>query len=137
MSFFCRNDRKLCTVIAIAVSAITGIAVAFVEMSGGIVLSGIYYAALLAVAMLYMPVTMVVAAITYSHSRNLRNTPALFTQMLSIIGSILLSVIAILVGTAASAVATTVIAGFYAFFFALLFTSTACIIKFLANGNER
>ena len=137
MSLFCRNDRKLCTVVAIAASVITGIAVAFVQMSGGIVLSTIHFQTLLAVAILYMPVTLVAATITYSHSRNLRNTPALFAQILSILGSIILSVIAILIGTAASAVATTVITGFYAFFFALLFTSTACIIKFLANGNER
>ena len=137
MSLFCRNDRRICTILAVTVSVITGIAVAFAQMSGGITLSGIYFAGLLGVAILYMPVTAIIAAVTYSHSRSLRNTPALFIQMLSIIGSIVLSVVAILVGTAVSAAASTVIAGLYAFFFALLFTSTACIIKFLANGNER
>ena len=84
-----------------------------------------------------MTATLLVAGVTYSNSRNLGNSPALFAQIVGIIGSIVLSVVALLVDTAVSTAVITVVAGFYAFFFTLLLTSTLCIIKYLANGNER
>lgn len=137
MSLFCRSDRKRCTICAVIISVVIGLVFAFAAMSENIVLSPIFFVVLLAVAILYMTATLLVAGVTYSNSRNLGNSPALFAQIVGIIGSIVLSVVGLLVDTAVSTAAITVVAGFYAFFFTLLLTSTLCIIKYLSNGNER
>lgn len=133
MRNMCCEDRCSCTILAVIISAVVGIVLAFAQMSSGITLSTIYLAVILGIAVIYLAVTLLSVATARYQFRSLCSRSALDALIIGIIGTIIMAIVSILVGIAATVIGA-VIVGLLGGFLALMLSATVCVIKFLSSG---
>ena len=135
MSTSCRSCRPACTVIAIAASLILGVITAFLRITAVITLTPAFLWVLFGVAVVYLAVFLVCAAVSRKECCN--DLCSIITALLSgILGTIVLSVVLLAIEFAATSIIGAVLAGALLFFFFLTVTSTACLIRCFFFCNE-
>lgn len=131
MAVFGCNNRWTCPALAVVVSALVGVVAAFLQITVVITAAPLFFQTVFAVAILLLATTLLSAALTNRESCNVCLCPALRAQLVGILGSVLVSLILLAVGFAATSIIGAVFVGLLLFFFSLALTSTACLIKCL------
>ena len=135
MSTFSCVNRNDCTGIALIASLIIGVIAAFLQITGVITLTPIFSIVAFGVAVLYLAVTLIAAALS---QRTVCSNTCVPTSslLLGILGTIISAVILLAIGFAATSVIGAIIVGILFFSFSLMITSTACLIRRLINCSE-
>ncbi len=133
MSLFGCENRFSCTVFAVVASLIIGIITAFLQITAVITLAPAFLWVVLGIAVIYLAVTLLAAALTNRASPCAGTT--LSVLLAGILGSILFSVILLGVGFAATSVVGAIFAGILLFFFSLTIIGTACLVRCLFRTN--
>ena len=135
MSTSCRSCRIGCTVIAVVASLIVGIITAFLRITAAITLTPAFLWVLLGIAVVYLAVTLIAAAIF--RNQCCEDLCSIITALLAgIIGTVFLSILLLAIEFAATSVLGAVLAGALLFFFFLMITSTACLIRCFFDCND-
>lgn len=135
MSTSCRACRTDCTVIALAVSLILGIITAFLRITAAITLTPAFLWVLLGIAVVYLAVVLIASAL--SRGECCENLCSIITAILSgIIGTVILSIVLLAIEFAATSIIGAILTGALLFFFFLILTSTACLVRCSFNCND-
>lgn len=132
MEISCCRNRFNCTAAAVIASIIVGVVTAFLRITGVITLTPVFLWVTLGVALVYLGVVLVAAAIARGGEDN---CSALSALLVGALGTALLSVVLLAITFAATSFLGTFLSGALLFFFSLLLTSTACYIRCLANAD--
>lgn len=132
MSTFNCENRRDCTAIAFVISLIVGIIAAFLQITGVITLTAIFSIVAFGIAILYLAVTLIASSLSHDISCS---SPCVPTSglLLGILGTIVSAVILLAVGFAATSIIGAIVVGILFFSFSLMISSTACLIRCLAN----
>lgn len=131
MSLFNYNTRCRCNTTAIILSLILGIIAAFLQITSVIAIAPIFLGIAFGVAALYLVILFLGAALRRRNDERDCRCPAINTILVGILGTILFSLVLILVDIAAASVIGAILVGLLVFFFSLIFTATACLIRTL------
>ena len=134
MSTSCKSCSPGCVVIAVVTSLIAGIVASFLRITGAISLTPAFLWVLLGIAVVYLAVAFAVSALSVKESCN--DLCCTVTALIAgIIGTILLSIVFLAIEFAATSVIGAILTGALLFFFFLIVTSTACLIRCFFNCN--
>ncbi len=131
----CRCCKTGCTVIAVVSSLIIGIITAFLQITAAITLTPAFLWVLLGIAVVYLAVVLISAAIF--RKENCEDLCSIVSALLvGILGTVLLSIVLLGIEFAATSVIGAIITGTLLFFFFLIVTSTACLVRCFFNCND-
>ena len=131
------NCRISCPLLAIAASIIIGVITAFLTITAVITLTPAFLWVVLGIAVVYLAVTLISAAIAQDRETRLGCLcPIISTLLTGILGAILLAIVLLGIEFAATSIIGAIIAGGLLAFLSLLITSTACLIKCLLRCND-
>lgn len=133
MSVFNCNCRCSCTVWAAIASAIIGVITAFLQITGVITVTAAFLWVALGIAVVYLGVLVVAAALAGRTERSACRCSALNALLAGILGTILLALILLSVGIVATSVISAILVGLLLFFLSLTLTSSACYVRLLAE----
>ncbi|MBQ7887093.1 MAG: hypothetical protein IJ313_09400 [Clostridia bacterium] len=130
------NCRCRCTVFAAIASAILGVLAAFFQITGLITITPIFLWVAFGIAVVYLGVLVISSALADRAEQCMCVCSALSGILLGILGTILFAVILLAFGVVATSVITAILVGLLVFFFALMLTNTACLVRHLSDcGN--
>ena len=128
----CRNN---CTVVAVIASLIIGIVTAFLRITATITLTPAFLWVLLGIAVVYLAVTLVSGALFRRECCN--DLCTIVTALLvGILGTVLLSIVFLAIEFVATSIIGAILAGGLLFFFFLMVTSSACLVRCFLNCND-
>lgn len=127
MSFFGCSCRCGCSAVAAAASAIIGVIAAFLQITAVITVTPVFLWVIFGIAVAYLAGFALVACRCREADRC--KCTALNTALAGILGVILFSVVLLAVGVVATSVVSAILVGLAVFFFALLLTASACLVK--------
>ena len=131
MSLLNCDCKRNCVLWAVIASAIVGIITAFLQITGVITVTAAFLWVILGVAVVYLGVVLLAAALSDTSCPN-----AIINALLAgILGTVLFSVILLAVGVVATSPVSAILSGLALLFLSLTLTSTACYVKCL-NNNE-
>ncbi len=120
-----------CSVIAAIVSAVVGIAVAFLNFSGTIVVPQVILWVFLGVALGFLAISFLAAAVRRSCEKSGCLCSALTTLFAGVFATVLLSLVLLVFDIVAAGILGSLITGLLFGAFTLTVTSVACIVKTL------
>ena len=127
--------RRDCTNVALIVSFILGIIAAFLQITAVITVTPVFFLVALGIAIVYLAVTLIAGAL--SQSECCENLCSIITAVLvGILGTVVLSIVLLAIEFVATSILGAVLTGALLFFFFLIVTSTACLIRCLFNCND-
>lgn len=129
---FCVNFRCSCTVGAVIASLIIGVLTAILQITGVITVTTAFLWVTFGIAVVYLGVLLVAAALARRTERMGCCTP-LNALLAGILGTILFAVVLLAVGITATSVLSAILVGLLLFFLSLIFTATACFIRCLTD----
>lgn len=118
-----------CTIAAIIVSAILGVLAAFFQITAVITVTPVFLWVVFGIAVVYLGVLVLAASDRRRGDAFTCLCQALNGLLVGILGSILFSLILLAVGIVATSVVSAILVGILLFFFSLIFTNTACLIR--------
>ena len=136
MSIVSCGKRRECSGIALIASLIIGIIAAFLQITGVITLTPIVSIVAFGIAIVYLAVTLLATSLSHGATECNGCCTSLNATLIGILGTVLTSVILLLVTFAATSVIGAIVVGALFFFFSLMITTIACLAKCLAGcGN--
>lgn len=133
MSIFGCRCRCSCLLAAVIASVIVGVVTAFLQIIGVITVTTAFLWVVLGVAVVYLGVLLVAAALSGGEEASECLCATLNALLAGILGTALLAVVLLAVGIAAASILSAVLVGALLFFFSLLLTGTACLVRSLMN----
>ncbi len=133
MSLFNCNCRCSCTGGAVIASAIIGVLTAFLQITGVITVTPAFLWVAFGIAVVYLGVLVVAAALAGCPERSACRCTALNALLVGILGTILLALVLLSVGIVATSVVSAILVGLLLFFLTLVLTSSACYVRALAG----
>ena len=128
----CRNNY---TVVAVIASLIIGIVTAFLRITATITLTPAFLWVLLGIAVVYLAVTLVSGALFRRECCN--DLCSIVTALLiGVLGTVLLSIVFLAIEFVATSIIGAILTGGLLFFFFLMVTSSACLVRCLFNCND-
>ena len=127
------NCRCNCTVAAIVISAIIGVITTFLQITGIITLAPVFLLVAFGIAVLYLGVLTVAAALAGRTEGSSCICNALNTLLVGILGTIALAAVLAVVGITATGIVSAILAGLLLGFLTLTFASTFCLIRYLTD----
>lgn len=125
------NCRCRCTTAAIIISLILGIVAAFLQITAVIAIAPLFLGIAFGIAVVYLGLLFLGASIARRREDGECKCPALNTILVGILGTILFSLVLVLIDVAAASVIGAILVGLLVFFFSLIFTATTCLIRTL------
>ena len=136
MTFLSCETKRDCNGIGVIFSAIVAIVAAFLQITAVITVTPIFYIVAFGIAITYLAFLLIAIALTQNTNCNRCICSSLSTLLISILGVVVFAIILLAVSFAATSVIGAIVLGLLVFFFALTLTSTACLVKCLANCND-
>lgn len=133
MGFINCNCRCACGLWAIVASAILGVLAAFFQITGIITVVPVFLWVAFGIAVAYLGILTVAAALNRRNDGCGCRCDLLNLVLTGILGTILLALVLLAVGIVATSVLSAILVGVLVFFFALIFTGTACFIRCLSD----
>ena len=130
------NCRCNCTVAAIIISAIIGVVATILQITAAITLAPIFLWIAFGIAVLYLGVVTVAAALAGRTEGRGCVCNALNTLLVGILGTIALAAVLAVVGITATSILSAVLVGVLLAFLALTFLETVCLIRYLADCRD-
>ena len=129
----CCQCKFNCTSLAIIISVIIGVVAAFLTLMGTLTVGTPLLWVLFGIAIGLLVLALISTRLCQTDERTNCLCPVLSVLLTGILGTILFSLILLLVDVAIMSVIGAILSGLLFLFFALTLTSTACLIKCLAN----
>lgn len=130
----CCNCRFNCTLLALILGVVAGVAAAFLLITGGLTLTPVFLAVAFAVAVVYLGVLVATVSARRGAVGCLCRT--LQTVLAGILGTVATAVILLLTGITATSVMSAILVGLLAFFFVLMIAGAACYVRCLADCED-
>ena len=127
------NCRYSCNGLAIVASLFIGIISAILSFTGIITVTPVFFWVILGVAVGYLAIVLASSVASKYNDNKQCICSSLELLLIGILGSILTSLVLLAVAFAATSVLGAIVLGVALFFFSLLFTSTACLVKCLSG----
>ena len=127
------NCRKDCTLIAVIVSVILGIAAAFLQIAGVFTAAPVFLWVALGIAVVYLAVLLVATALSGRTGRGDCRCRSLSAVLYGILGTVLLAAVLLAVGVVATSVLSAILVGLLVAALSLTLIGTACLIRCLAD----
>ncbi len=126
-----------CVSLSIVASIIVGVITTFLRFTAAITLTPAFLWVVLGVAVIYLGLNLVTAALTRASGIRGCVCSVLPTVLIGILGAILLSVLLLAIPFAATSLLGAVLTGLLLFFASLFITATACLVRciFGCSGN--
>lgn len=135
MSTSYRSCRTGCTVVAVVASLIIGIITAFLRITATVTLTPAFLWVLLGIAVVYLAVTLISAALFREGCcESLCNIVS--ALLVGILGTVFLSVVLLAIEFVATSIIGAILTGALLFFFFLVVSSTACLVRCFFNCSE-
>ncbi len=131
----CRCCKTGCTVIAVVASLIIGIITAFLRITAVITLTPAFLWVLLGIAVVYLAVILLSGALFRKEGCNDLCT-IISALLVGIFGTVLLSIVFLAIEFVATSIIGAILTGGLLFFFFLIVTSTACLVRCVFSCNE-
>lgn len=136
MSLMNCNCRCRCTIFAAIASAIIGVLAAFFQITGLITITPVFLWVAFGIAIVYLGVLVIASALAERAEQCACACSALSGILYGILGTILFALILLAFGVVATSVITAILVGLLLFFFSLMLTNTACLVRRLSDcGN--
>lgn len=136
MSLFGCKCNCRCTLAAIVVSVILGVVTAFLQITGTITVAPVFLWVVFGIAVVYLAVLVLATALAKRIEATQCLCAALNTLLAGILGTALFSVVLLAVGIVATSVLSAILVGVLLFFFSLILTGTACLVRRLADCSR-
>jgi hypothetical protein len=133
MSLFGCNCKCNCQLAATIASVIVGVVTAFLQITGIITVAPVFLWVVFGIAVVYLGVLVVAAALSGREEASRCLCTALNALLIGILGTVLFAVVLLAVGIVATSILSAILVGILLFFFALTLTSTACLVRSLAD----
>ena len=130
------NCKCSCTLFAVIGSLIIGIVAAFLQITGVIVISDAFLWVVLGIAVVYLAVLALAVAINRGRDGCGCLCSGLSSAIVGILGSALFAVVILGVGLVAGSAVSAILSGLLLFFLALTISSTACVVRCLADCED-
>ena len=137
MSSFDCQCRCSCQLAAIIASAIIGVITAFLQIAGIITVTPAFLWVVFGIAVVYLCVLVVASALSGDRENAGCFCQALNALLIGILGTVLFAVVLLAVGIVATSILSAFLVGVLLFFFALTLTSSACLVRTLADCRSR
>lgn len=132
MSIFGCRCKCNCLLAAAIVSVIVGVVSAFLQIMGMITVTPAFLWVVLGIAVVYLGVLLVAAALTGAEETAGCLCPALNGLLVGILGAALFAVVLLGIGIVATSVLSAVLVGLLLFFFSFTLSTAACLVRSLA-----
>ena len=129
----CRDS--VCPLIAIAASIVIGIITTLLTITAVITVTPAFLWVVLGIAVVYLAINLITATLSGCCGKKRCAGTSLSLILFGILGAILTSIILLAVTFAATSVTGAIITGAMLFFLSLFISSTACLIKCLAEDS--
>ena len=136
MSMLNCGCRCNCTLWAVIASIFVGIITAFLQITGVITVGDAFLWVVLGVAVVYLAVLIVATAINRGENDCICLCSVIASLLVGILGSALFAVVLLAVGITATSVLSAILVGLLLVFFALVLSSSACLVKCLADCGD-
>lgn len=133
MSLFGCNCRCSCTAAALIAGVIVGVIAAFLQITGVITVTAAFLWVVFGIAVVYLGVLAVAAALTRRMQQSQCMCAALNAVLIGILGTVLFALVLLAVGIVATSVVSAILVGLLLLFFTLTLASTACYVKSLSD----
>lgn len=127
------NCRRSCTVAALISAVVIGVLAAFLQITGVITVAPAFLWVAFGIAVVYLAVLVVTAAVTRKPAQPGCLCSALNTLLLGILGTVLFAVVLLAVGVIATSIISAILVGLLLFFFTLTVTASACLVRCLLD----
>ena len=127
------NCRCNCTVAAIVISAIIGVITTILQITAAITLAPVFLWVAFGIAVLYLGVLTVAAALAGQTEGSNCICNALNTLLVGILGTIALAAVLVVVGITATSILSAILGGLLLFFLTLTLLTTVCLIRYLTD----
>lgn len=125
--------RFNCTSVALIVSVLIGVVAAFLTLTGSLALGTPFLWVFFGIAVGFLAITLLSTRFCENEERTNCLCPVLSFLLAGVLGTILLSLILLLVDVALASVIGAILSGLLFLFLSLTLTTTACLIKCLAD----
>ena len=136
MSNFGCYCKCSCRIAAVIASVIIGVVTAFLQITGVITVAPVFLWVAFGIAVVYLGVLVVAAALSGRGEGAGCLCTALNALLIGILGTILFAVVLLAVGIVATSILSAILVGILLFFFSLTLTSTACLVRSLADCSR-
>lgn len=136
MSNFECDYKCSCRLAAVIASAIVGVVAAFLQITGTVTVAPVFLWVVFGIAVVYLGVLVVAAALSGAEKAFGCLCAAQNALLIGILGTILFALVLLAVGIVATSILSTILVGILLFFFALTLTSTACLVRSLADCSR-
>jgi hypothetical protein len=136
MTIFNCECKRDCLLFAAISSIIIGIIVAFLRITGVIAVTPVLLIVAFGIAVLFLIAALIATALWGRSNCRVCVYTAISAVLVGILGTLLLSVVLLLVPFAATSIVGAIITGALAAFLAYIFTATACAVKCFAKCGE-
>lgn len=126
----CRNS---CNTGALAASAVIGVIAAFLQITGTVTVTAAFLWVVFGIAVAALGVLTIAAALNRRAEQEDCLCATLNTLLAGILGTILLALVLLAIGIIATSLLSAILVGVLLFFFVLMLTSTACLIRCLSG----
>lgn len=133
MSIYGCHYQCSCRLFAVLASVIIGVVTAFLQITGTVTATPAFLWVVFGVAVAYLGVLVVAAALSGRGDPTGCVCSALNALLIGILGSVLFALVLLAVGIVATSVLSAILVGITLFFFALMLTGTACLVRYLVN----
>lgn len=123
------NYKCSCTVAAVIASVIIGVIAAFLQITAVITVTPVFLWVAFGIAVICLGKLALATALARRVDNDTCACSALNAVLLGILGTILFAVILLAVGITATSVVSAILIGLLLFFFTLMLTATACLIR--------
>lgn len=123
------NCKCSCALLSGVVSLILGVIAAFLQITGTVAISTMILMGAAIVALVYLGILLLVSAIEQQCQRCSCTCAAVNALLAGALGTILFAVVLLVADVAAASVIGSILTGLLAASFALLVTSSACVIR--------
>lgn len=127
------NCKRSCTVTALISAAVIGVLAAFLQITGIITVAPVFLWVAFGIAVVYLAVLVVTAAMARKPAQPGCLCSALNTLLAGILGTILFAVILLAVGVIAIGIISAILSGLLLFFFTLTVTASSCLVRCLLD----
>ena len=136
MSLFCFDNRNRCLGLALVASLVVGIVTAILTFVAVITVSPVFLWVVFGIAVGFLGLTLASAALIQGTVPCRGFCRVLTALLIGVLGAVLLALVLLAISFAATSLLGAILTGLLLFFFSLVLTSAACLVKCLVNCNN-
>lgn len=135
MSLFCCNNRQECLGVSLVISLLVGVVTAFLTFAAVIAVTPAFLWVVFGIAVAFLALALVTAPLLQgSASRCLCST--LTALLIGVLGTVFFAILLLAISFAATSIIGAILTGVLLFFFVLVLTSAACLVRCIVNCNN-